>query len=334
MIHQRSRSGRVYLVSSDTFADPLPRVGKVLLAKKSDRPHMGLRVLKAYEDTRRFAVKKIKEYQPGTFLIRGTFVDSIEKVGDGSEDNIPPTTPLERAQDARDLRELEGGAAAGAGADGPLPPEPQPDLPSEPQPNLPSPDVQGFDPELDAGVTPLADPMGSAEDDLSELEDIVVRESVTLDPESRWFSLNLSFMRSGRADGSSPYYLSGGLAYGFDLSKRIFFNDNRAQDSITFEGALHYYQVSDTASYTVMPTGFTLRYNVFTSENLGFFGYGGLSKNWVVAASDDYDDLEIDALDDFVPAFGVGLLFKVGPQWMARVDLGFDQIGVGLVLRF
>lgn len=328
MIHQRSRSGRVYLVSSETFSDPLPRVGKVLLAKKDDRPHLGLRVLKAYADTRRFAVKKIKEYQPGTFLNRGTFVASIEKVGDGSEFNIPPTTPQERAQDARDLRELEGGGAAGVvpGSDGTLPPEPQPDLPP--------PSVQGFDPDLDAGVTPRADPMGDAEDDLSELEDIVVRESVTLDPESRWFSLNLSFMRSGRADGSSPYYLSGGLAYGFDLSKRIFFNDNRAQDSLTFEAALHYYQVSDAASYTVMPTTFTLRYNVFTSENLGFFGYGGLSKNWVVAASDDYDDLEIDALDDFVPAFGVGLLFKVGPQWMARVDLGFDQIGVGLVLRF
>lgn len=333
---QRSRSGRVYLVSSETLSDSLPPVGKVFLAKRSERPYMGLRVLKAYDGERRFAVKKIKEYRPGTFLYRDTRIPVLEKVGDRSEENAPPLTPQERAQDTKDLQEIENlspsthPGAAGTDTD---PVETNPVPQTAPAPG-PGPDVQKFDPDIDAGVTPREEPMGSADDDLTDLENIMVRESVVLDPESRWLSFNLSFMRSGREDGIHPYYLSGGVSYGFDLSKQPFLQGNKAQDSFTLEGLLHYYQVTEEATYSVMPIGVTLRYNVFTSENLGFFGYGGISKNFVLSVTDPYRDEQFDAVDIFVPAFGVGLLFKVGPNWMARVDVGFDQVGVGAVLRF
>ena len=83
--------------------------------------------------------------------------------------------------------------------------------------------------------------------------------------------------------------------------------------------------------------GYAIGYLLFESVGsaiISFFGYAGIQKGIVLSVSDPYDEAEVDALDAIIPAFGVGLLFKVGPNWMTRVDLGFDQINVGLVLRF
>jgi hypothetical protein len=35
-----------------------------------------------------------------------------------------------------------------------------------------------------------------------------------------------------------------------------------------------------------------------------------------------------------VPIGGAGLLFRTGPNWLARVDFGTDFVGLGLVLKF
>jgi hypothetical protein len=69
-------------------------------------------------------------------------------------------------------------------------------------------------------------------------------------------------------------------------------------------------------------------------ENFGIFFYGGLMQNFVTQVSANATADVQASLQSIVPAVGTGLLFRVGPSWEARVDLGYDMLALGLVLRF
>ena len=49
---------------------------------------------------------------------------------------------------------------------------------------------------------------------------------------------------------------------------------------------------------------------------------------------DDAEHSGADNLGGVRPALGLGILFLVGPNWNVRLDLGIENIGAGLVLRF
>jgi hypothetical protein len=54
---------------------------------------------------------------------------------------------------------------------------------------------------------------------------------------------------------------------------------------------------------------------------------------YVVASAQGQSSV-IAALSTLLPAAGAGLLLQVGPGWYTRLDMGFDNIGLSLVLRF
>jgi hypothetical protein len=203
--------------------------------------------------------------------------------------------------------------------------------------------VPQFDPELDKGSSPRVQPptgelTASERADLADLENISVEELQEFDPETHWFSFGLSFLRNSNKDGEGTYFVGGGARYAVNTGRLLFLKDNKSQDSFSLEGGAFFYKVLnfDAAndSYTVMPLQFTGRYNVMLGEGFGFFFYGGLMRNIVIATNANAVQDTTDAFSSWVPCIGTGLLFRVGPNWLTRVDLGYDMIGLGLSLRF
>jgi hypothetical protein len=109
------------------------------------------------------------------------------------------------------------------------------------------------------------------------------------------------------------------------------------QDSLTGEFGVQVYKLTNHTiandSYTIMPLGGYLRYNIFFSQNLGVFFYGGLTKSLVTESANSTASA-IASLSAFIPAAGTGLLMRVGPHWEVRGDIGIDMQAVSLMLRF
>lgn len=164
-----------------------------------------------------------------------------------------------------------------------------------------------------------------------------VEELQLLDPHKQWMTLGF-----GALQNSGSYFAGGGLRYGFTFKRLLWLRRNTIQDTLAAEFGFYYYKilnlVTENDSYTVVPTVATLRYNMQFYENFAIFLYGGLVKNFASATSElpskDTADFNAGELSKFFPAIGAGLLFRVGPNWDARVDVGTDIVGLGLMLRF
>jgi len=127
------------------------------------------------------------------------------------------------------------------------------------------------------------------------------------------------------------------LRYGYTAGNMLLLKSAAYQDSLTLEGGIQLYKLTNHTvandSYTVMPIGGYLRYNVFFSQNLGTFFFGGLTKSNVIDSANSSADA-LTALNGFIPSAGVGLLVRVGPHWEVRGDIGIDMQAVGLMVRF
>ncbi|MGK5085199.1 hypothetical protein WDW37_18070 [Bdellovibrionota bacterium FG-1] len=313
---RHSRSERVYLF--DDVSDSKTRPGKILLLRKDNNPVMAFRVIRTYAEKKQIAAKRVRRYGDVKNLDNDATFSALEKVLDIP---LPPQT----AQDKADLKELENPNAV---------------------PTAPGPEVHPFDPDLDAGSSPP--PGGTVDSDQSkdtpfrddDDEDqaahlgLAIEETNPLDPNTHWLTGGVGYLRNGAPDGTSAFYLSGGLRYGLTLGKMIFLRRAKAQDSIVAEAGLFFYRIigfqKDTESYDVMPLLGTARYNIQFSENFAIFFYGGVVQNRVIRTNGDNAHL----LSMTFPTAGGGFLFRVGPNWDARVDLGYDTATLGLVLRF
>jgi hypothetical protein len=204
------------------------------------------------------------------------------------------------------------------------------------------PEILAYDPDLDSGTLPPPrgldpEPPEDDEDDIRD-EDITVEEVRPLDPFRNSFALQLASMRNNGPEGDSRSFWAAGLRYGLRLSKRIFANRPKLQDSLTLEGGLFMYKAmeiteGESDSYTIVPIVGTVRYTLLFGETFGMFAYGGAVLNQVVASTNE-QEAAMSALNSALPAFGLGMLFQIGPQWEIRTDFGLDMIGAGLVLRF
>jgi hypothetical protein len=217
--------------------------------------------------------------------------------------------------------------------------------------------AQNFDQDLDSQAAPTDEKKdfaatenefaGTIIDDDEEVGErgITVEEIPTIDPYRHWFSFSFGSLKNIGSQGTPVFYTGAGLKYGLNIAKHIFFSSYTTQDSLTLEGGAFLYKVlsynldTPNDSYTVAPFSGILRYNISLGETFGIFLYGGMVKNLVIGAvySDPEDEIFIlnqRNLASLFPTFGGGLLFHLGPNWDTRVDVGLDQMGVGLSLRF
>lgn len=196
------------------------------------------------------------------------------------------------------------------------------------------------------GPPPEGGPVGEADFNLSGESDVSDPGSVTaideidpLDRHRQALSAEFGTFRGAiqpDAD-TAPYYTGIGLRYGLTLGRMVLVRRAKVQDSFVLEGGAFVYRVNNFLetgdSYTVVPLIATGRYNLFLNETFGIHFYGGIART-VVAGSTDGTTEGLDRLQAFTPAFGGGLLFRLGPHWHARVDAGLDMIGAGLMISF
>jgi hypothetical protein len=328
-IAKRSTSTRVYVFDDVTGAQT--SVGKILLLKHEGEPIMAFRVIKTYPDDKQFAAKRIRRYRDVRTLDIGGNYAALEKVTDVA---APPPT----AQDKADLKELENKPAT----------EPEAQASAAPTaPAGPAPEVSAYDPDLDAATSPPPSggvdsenkngkPEFDEEEDDSKLGQ-TIEEAYPIDPSTHWITGGFGFFRDNAGPAGSGYFAGGGIRYGFTLGRMLIMKRAQIQDALVVEGGIFYYKilnfVAQNDAYAVLPLILTARYDLLFGENLGLFFYAGLMHNSVTSSSGANPDV-VTALGSTLPAAGTGVLFRVGPSWDARLDVGFDVIGAGLVLRF
>lgn len=318
-----SKSNRVYLFEKEV--PEYPEIGRIFLLKDNESPVMAFRTLRIYPDTKQIAAKKIRTYPGKKALAPDSTYRAFEKVGD-----LVVTRPSE--EDLSDLAELESQA---------LPALPAPEG-VEGRVNAPS---GGAKTEVDEsgqarGAAPGERKNGLHEkkevdetaDEIDEEED-EIKESGIFDYFPNMISTEFNFIRNTSTPGST---LKTGvsLRYARAMNYRIFQIQYKKPDSLWIEGGLSYFTASgDGESLTIMPITGALRYDAPLNETVSFFVYGGLVYNAVVGETGASKADQAKATG-FAPALGVGTMIQTGPNWYIRVNLGLDNIGFGLVLKF
>lgn len=335
-ITRMSGSKKTSLLRTD--GAPVPRVGHILLLKKGTAPIMGVRVLKNYPEKKEFIAKRIKRYTDQQFLDLSERYSALEKIAD-----LPPPPPT--AQDRADINELE----------------------ADPTLKITAP-AKPYDTELDASTSPKPEglksepgtkqekgPKDHSEEDVikdddnesdesDELLGTAYEETQNLDLYRHWLGVVIANLRSyaNPTEGKAPestYYTGAGIQYGFSVAKMLFLKNQQLQDSLTPELGLFLYKVSNFTqgsndSYTVIPVRLALRYNLHFADSFVAFLNVGATINRVTDKSENYSADAITYLNTVTPIIGGGIIFTLGPQWNARIDLGLDMIGAGIVLRF
>jgi hypothetical protein len=333
-----------------------PAIGRILLVRQENEPILALRVLKDYPENGTFAAKRVRRYGDHRILSPKEAYEALEKISDIGGAPIPHT-----AQDQADLKELEApptapnpyDAEAPAGSTSPptIPAESglEPDdaiSPKTPSEESPLPETAEYDPELDSGTSP---PPGKA-DSLSPEENsgLSIEELNELDPHRHMVSAQFGYLTNSIPTSSRHLFMGGGFRYSLTPIRMLFLRKGSIQDSVSLETGLFVYKIVKLLAgtndaidtYTVLPVPLTVRYNIALSENFTLFAYGGMLMNFVIGATSGFATA-IEALNTFgenrfapIPSFGGGILFRVGPNWAARADVGYDFIGAGLVLKF
>lgn len=336
---RHTQAGTMYLLEITT--DELPYVGKILLLKKDDESVAAFRVLKLYDDKNQVAAKKVKTYPNQVAPEAGEDFTAVEKVSD-------LVTPPQSIEDTADLKELEAAPSAAAPASASDQPAAAPSpnvVPAEEsdEPPQPKPVTKPYDAELDAGTSPdpASDPSAGKDEDGSSLA-VAVDEIKPIDPHKNWLTAGGGFVTTPLNSGALGFYQASAFVvrYGLTLNNTMLLKGPTAQDSLAIEGSLffdtinNYASSTSTESYSLMPIVLALRYTISFTQNLGVFFYGGVLQGTVLSAVNESPTTNINNLKATLPAAGGGLIFGIGPNWDARLDIGFDAIAAGLMLRF
>ncbi len=242
---------------------------------------------------------------------------------------------------------------------------PQPEIPDAPAPvasppaeeekrapaEEPLPDTEEYDAELDAGSSPspngkpsdrIAGRVSRNEDD-EEVYDpsaLQIEEVDPIDINRHALAGQFGFFKNLTSAGLPTYFTGGGVRYGLTLGKMILLSRPKLQDDFTIEGGIFMYRINgyanETDSFSVLPLVATARYTIHTSENFAIFFYGGVMKNQASNTGPEGDTTadSLATLRTPVTSAGGGMIFRLGPGWEARADLGMDMIAMGLVVRF
>ncbi len=205
--------------------------------------------------------------------------------------------------------------------------------------------AKSFDQELDSGSSPQPqeNEVHDAIEDAGE-PNVVVEEMPIFDPFINSLSFAFGFYRVA-ANGNIHNPAVGGIRFGKTIGNNILVRKATLQDSFAIEGGLFFYKALNLGSdqqddsYFVAPLVVTGRYNLLLSDIFGLFVYAGLQKGFVLSAipgstSAENAPIVLSDLNALGPALGMGLFFQVGPNWDFRADIGYETIGLGLMLRF
>lgn len=332
-----SSNQRVYLFEDLDALAPPP--GRIILVRRDDQNVLAFRVIRSYGDRQQFAAAVVRIYELGAVEIgdRLTGIYKIRDLSDSFDDVEGFEDELNEVEDAE-------GIAISEGEEESYPDIEDEDVAEEPEPrDLPElPSVMAYDPDLDAGSSPP--PLGAVD---SETQDIdlasdfnpyAVDEIRPFDTDRHWLSANIGFFKNSTSnDQQNGMYSGAGLRYAYMVGRQVLVDTPLVQDSFAAEIGLANYTVAnfedETDSYSVLPIHATLRYNLLLQEDLSAFLYGGILKNQVLSSVEGTAQAE-SSLSSFLPALGAGLMFRIGPKWHIRADVGMDLIGGGLVLRF
>ena len=150
-------------------------------------------------------------------------------------------------------------------------------------------------------------------------------------------SLGFGYFKNVGSTGTVINPTGAQFRYGYTLGNMMLLKQSSYQDSLTLEGGLQVYKLTNYAvandSYTVLPLTLDLRYNIYFNRNTALFFYGGLNKSNVMEQANGTEE-SVANLSGLIPSAGGGLLIRVGPHWEVRADIGIDMQAVGLVLRF
>ena len=304
---KRSNTNQLYLFEDLTRQDHIP--GRIILLKIKSEPFLALRILKTDRDKNWVTAKKIKLYAEQTILPDQARFFGIEKISD-----IYPKSPTP---------DLENPTEPGKEELKPLAYDPELDSPTSPKPKKPMPEEEE----------------DSMEAFTKEPEDLPIlgEEHHTLDPYRNWLSVGFGYVRNNNPTGGSSYFSSGQFHYAYNLAEQILAKKSKLQDSLSIEPGLFIYKalnfVTQGDSYSILGVGLNLRYNLILSESFGVFFYGGVIRN-IIASSAQASSTGQSALNSLTPAVGGGFYFQIGPSWLTRIDLGYDVISFGLMLRF
>jgi hypothetical protein len=166
---------------------------------------------------------------------------------------------------------------------------------------------------------------------------LIAEEIETIDIYSHGVSTGIGTFKNIGKTGQAISAAGVQLRYGYTAGSTLLLKSLAYQDSLTLEAGAQLYKLTNHTvandSYTVMPIGGYLRYNIFFSRYLGSFFFGGLTKSIVIESANS-SAAGLTALSGFIPSAGVGLLVRVGPHWEVRGDIGIDMQAVGLMVRF
>ena len=176
------------------------------------------------------------------------------------------------------------------------------------------------------------------DDPVTTSESMSVEEVKLFDNYAHWLSAGFGYITNNAPNGQGIYNFSAGnLKYGVTIGRRVVFDRPHLQDSLVLEGGIYVYKGINFAaqgdSYTVFSMAANLRYNLFFSEGFGLFGYAGMLQSNVLASASPVASA-LTALNSVLPSFGAGFLIQIGPSWYARLDVGFDNTSLNLLLRF
>ncbi|MCM2322316.1 MAG: hypothetical protein NDJ90_03545 [Oligoflexia bacterium] len=353
--------GRVLLLKRDGA----PAIGMRVLKLYPDKPGFAAKRLRDYVDTdllnsgnALFAVEKISDLAPPppppqTAADRADLRE-LEQWDAAERTPDAPKAPASLTEPGANLAALESTKEPGAGQEPPTPEAPPAEaavggeaLAAETTAaetsaaetgtaETPAENTEAAPAENESAENAPAEDLPPEEEDESLLG-LAIKEIPDLDPHRHWLSLAIGQLANG-----GDYFTGAGLRYGITVKKLLFLHSAESQDSLALEGGIFNYNITGYVeaqdSFMVLsPTG-ALRYNIYFRDDFGIFFYGGLAYHYATATSDIPSAAEAAEtallLSGITPALGAGLVFRVGPNWDARIDAGLDIVGLSLMLRF
>ena len=318
---QKSTSGKIYLFESNQV---IPKTGNLILVYDHEKPAMAFRVIKNDANKRQFVGKRIRRYdQTGELSINQPY-STLEKIADvlPSPQGENTTATNNENSVSTNPNQLRSNTATPVTNPSQIPGE-----------------TQVVDTELDSSSKEALDKIDESTEDSGEEEDnnLEVDESTRIDPWNNILTVSAGyFANSSNFVGSS--ILSNGFSASFahTLFRDVFINKKNLQDSLGIEfGLIHYsrtYQDGGNDIYTMFPFFADALYQFHLSQTLTLLAYTGLQYNYMSSASNPGASLSL--LQGPQLNIGAGMFYNFGPQWMLRLDLGWDRITGGLCIKW
>jgi hypothetical protein len=180
-------------------------------------------------------------------------------------------------------------------------------------------------------------------DEELELKSLAVDEIEERERERSGLFYRLAAIRLPGFEQGGLYSLGSGIRFSKTIAYPLFFYSSGMQDSAALDATVLFTALSgytpaqdDNDAFSLLPLNVAAKYTLYPTDGFGVFGYLGLTKTLIIASKGEEPEYSeaITRLSFMQPAFGVGASIEIGPQWWAQLELGTDQIGLNLGIKF